>query len=127
MTQTVYQKLLDRLDNAPVPLCRIAEEANVAQSTVSRISQRDCKNPRVKTVDALLAWFDAYDRTSTSTIVSAVGDSRDVATPLEVAHESKQANHNETGKHNVSNRRRRDWNAVRSGALGKKTSSTQKQ
>lgn len=119
MTETVYQKLMKRLDNAPVPLCKIAEEANVAQATVSRIIRRNCKNPRVNTVDALLAWFDAYD--STSGVSGTVGNSGHVATPPEITQKRKDTHDNHAGQQNISKRRSRDWNLVRSSALGKKT------
>lgn len=79
--EPLYDYLRRRLGETIGMHSRIAKESGVPQATVSRIFRGQAM-PRLDNADALLAWYEKYDRSAAHVARRRVGRDTDAAAPL---------------------------------------------
>lgn len=79
--EPLYDYLRRRLGETVGMHSRIAKESGVPQATVSRIFRGQAM-PRLDNADALLAWYEKYDRSAARVARRRVGRETDAAAPI---------------------------------------------
>lgn len=117
MNDPIYDRMMTYLRATTLPLYKVAEEAKIAQSTISRIYSGQSKNPRVQTVQALLNYFESH------LTVPGVVTGRQGSVPgaaLEVGQNNEHQDNGQSSENNFQPGSTTKWHAIRARALGEK-------